>query len=49
LDKGFVEFFKKFMGVVKRITGNLIYGWGTVFIHGRGCAAYKGWWEYGGV
>jgi hypothetical protein len=49
LDKGFIEFFKKFMEVVKRITGNWDYGWGIVFRLAGMFGLYMGWWGYGGV
>ena len=48
-DKGFVEFFKKFMGVVKRITENAECGWGIVFWLAGMASLYMGWWGYGGV
>ena len=48
-DKGFVEFFKKFMGVAVKYYKRLIYGWGIVFWLAGMASLYMGWWGYGGV
>ena len=48
-DKGFVEFFKKFMGVVVKYYKRLIYGRETVFWLAGMSSLYMGWWGYGGV
>jgi len=49
LDKGFVKFFKKFMGVVVKYYKRLICARETVFIASSRRAANMGWWGYGGV